>query len=123
MPRKGSFPRRGSVYRATLGPIQGREIALRRPVVVVSNDHMNELAATVLVMPITSGTHLYYHWIPIDPPEGGLTTPSRVVTDQIRARDKQRLGRRLGLLRPETMAKIEDTIRDHFGLPEGRALP
>ena len=124
MSRGGSFPRRGSVYRATLGPVRGREIALRRPVVLVSNDHMNELAETVLVMPITSGRYSeYFHWIAVDPPEGGLIVPSRIVTDQIRALDKGRLGRRLGALRPETMAKIEDAIRDHFGLPEGRVLP
>src|SRR3972149_5653776 len=124
MSRGGSFPRRGSVYRATLRLVRGREIALRRPVVLVSNDHMNELAETVLVMPITSGRYSeYVHWIPVDPPEGGLIVPSRVVTDQIRALDKRRLGRRLGALRRETMAKIEDAIRDHFGLPEGRGLP
>ena len=90
---------------------------------VVSNNHMNELAATVLVMPITSRHFQYFHWITIDPPEGGLVKPSSVVTEQIRAVDKSRIGKRLGSLRAETLTQIEEAIRDHFGLPESRVLP
>ena len=84
---------------------------------------MNELAATVLVMPITSGHYPYFHWINVDPPEGGLTRPSVIVTEQIRAIDKRRLMMRLGIIRSKTLARIEDAIRDHFGLPESQVLP
>src|SRR5438876_9331993 len=101
---KMAFPRRGSVYRVRFDPGEGHEIRKTRPAVVISNDHMNELAATVLVMPITGGHHRYYHWIALQPPEGGLKRPSSIVTEQIRAIDKRRLQRRLGLLRPQTMA-------------------
>jgi mRNA interferase MazF len=100
-------------------PAVGHEIKKSRPAVVVSNDHMNELAATVLVMPITSGTFPYYHWLGLTPPEEGVSKPSSIVTEQIRAIDKRRLGPRLGAVGAVTMAKIEDAFRDHFGLPEG----
>jgi mRNA interferase MazF len=123
MPQSAYFPRRGSVHYIRLDPTVGREIRKTRPVVVISNDHMNELAATILVMPITGGRYDYYHCIPIEPPEGGLKKPSSIVTEQIRAVDKARLGRRLGAVSSETMARIEDAIRDHCGLPEGRVLP
>ena len=83
---------------------------------------MNELAATVLVMPITAGLYSYYHWIGLDPAEGGLKKPSSIVTEQIRAIDKIRISRRLGPVRLETMPKIEAAIRDHCGLPEGGIL-
>ena len=83
-----AFPRRGGVYRVRFDPAEGHEIRKSRPAVVVSNDHMNELAATVLVMPITSGQYSYYHWIALQPPEGGLTKPSSIVTEQVRAVDK-----------------------------------
>jgi mRNA interferase MazF len=121
--KKPSGPRRGSVYRVGFDPVIGHEIAKTRPAVVVSNDHMNELASTVLVMPITSGQYVYYHWIAINPPEGGVTKPSSIVTEQIRALDKRRIGKRLGELSAETIAQIEGAIRDHFGLPEGRVVP
>jgi mRNA interferase MazF len=123
MARRASFPRRGSVYYIQFDPAIGREIRKTRPAVVVSNDHMNELADTILVMPITSGHYSYYHWIPLEPPEGGTKKPSSIVTEQIRCVDKRRVRRLLGALSDETMAKIENAIRDHCGLPEGRVLP
>lgn len=119
MARKGSFPQRGAVYRVALDPAIGHELRKTRPAVVVSNNHMNELAETVLVMPITAGQHRYYHWIPLHPPEGGVTKPSSIVTEQVRAIDKQRLERRLGMVHAATMEKIEQAIRDNFALPEG----
>lgn len=84
---------------------------------------MNELAATILVMPMTAGHFPYYHWIPLKPPEGGLTKPPSIVTEQLRAVDKRRVKRRIGAVTPKTMALIEDAIRDHCGLPEGGVLP
>ena len=120
---RSTFPLRGSVYQVQFDPALGHEVRKTRPAVIVSNDHMNELAATVLVMPITAGQYPYYHWIKLQPPEGGLVKPSSIVTEQIRSIDKRRIRRRLGTLQAETMAKIEDAIRDHFGLSEGRLLP
>ena len=117
------FPRRGSVHYIQFDPAVGREIRKTRPAVVISNNHMNELAATVLVMPITGGSYDYYHWVPLKPPEAGLKKASSIVTEQIRAVDKGRVGRRIGMVSPETMARIEDAIRDHCALPEGRVLP
>jgi mRNA interferase MazF len=123
MPTKPSFPRRGAVHYIQFDPAVGHEIRKMRPAVIISNDHMNELASTILVMPITGGHFTYYHWIPLKPPEGGIKKPSSIVTEQIRAVDKRRVKRRLGTVSPETMAKIEDAIRDHCALPEGRVLP
>jgi mRNA-degrading endonuclease toxin of MazEF toxin-antitoxin module len=74
-------------------------------------------------MPITGGQYPYYHWITLQPPEGGLTKPSSIVTEQVRAVDKRRLGKRLGRVTPAAMAAIEEAIRDHFAPPEARVLP
>lgn len=122
MARKPSFPRRGSLYLVDLDPNVGHELKKTRPAVVVSNDHMNELAETILVMPITAGKHRYFHWVPLDSPDDGVSKPSAIVTEQVRAIDKRRLQRRLGAVRPETMEKIEQAIRDNFALPEGNIL-
>lgn len=119
------FPRRGNVYLVSFGPLDasaGHSLRLTRPALVVSNDHMNEMAETVLVMPITSGGHDYYHWITLAPPEGGCTVRSRLITEQIQAIDKRRIQRRMGAVRPNTMKRVEAAIRDHFGLPEGGML-
>lgn len=116
------FPRRGYVYQVRFDPARGHEIKKTRPAVIVSNDHMNELAATILVMPITTGKYEYFLRIPITPPEGGLKRNSVVATEQIRAIDKRRVGKKLGKLKPFTMFEIERAIRDHFGLPEGDVM-
>jgi mRNA interferase MazF len=123
MAKRASFPRRGSVHYIQFDPAVGHEVRKMRPAVIISNNHMNELAATVLVMPITAGRYSYYHWIALEPPEGGLKKASSIVTEQIRAVDKRRVKRRLGTVTAATMARIEDAIRDHCGLPEGRVLP
>lgn len=123
MAKKPSFPLRGFVYLVQLDPTFGHEIRKNRPALVVSNNHMNELAATVIVMPITTGRFGYYHWVPVVPPEGGVAKPSSIVTEQMRAVDKRRLGRRLGRLRPATMVTVEQAILDHCALPGGMILP
>jgi mRNA interferase MazF len=123
MAKRALFPRRGSVHYIQFDPAVGHAVRKTRPAIIISNDHMNELAATVLVMPITTGRFAYYHWIALEPPEGGLKKASSIVTEQIRAVDKRRVKRRLGAVTAATMARIEDAIRDHCGLPEGRVLP
>lgn len=117
--------KRGTVCTVNFGPLDetaGTEIRKARPAVIVSNDHLNQQADTVLVMPITSGRHDYYHWITIKPPEGGVTVASRIITEQIATVDKRRLGPTLGRVNSKTLDKLDGAIRDHFGLPEGQLL-
>ena len=45
--------RRGDVVLAALDPTVGVEIRKTRPVVVVSNDHINELSQLAVVVPLT----------------------------------------------------------------------
>jgi mRNA interferase MazF len=47
-------PRQGEIYWASLDPTVGREIAKRRPVLIVSPDSMNRNLQTVIAAPITT---------------------------------------------------------------------
>ena len=114
--------KRGDVCVVALDPVIGSEIKKTRPAVVISNNHMNSLAQTVIVMPMSTGTHAYYHWIPILPPEGGLKSASRIVTDQVRTIDKKRIQKTIGKVSPRTLILIEKAIRNNFALPEGDIL-
>jgi hypothetical protein len=40
----------------------------------------------------------------------------------VRAVDKRRLQRRMGAVKPLTIERIEQAVRDNFGLPEGNVL-
>ena len=52
-----TFPGRYVVYIADLNPTKGAEIRKVRPVVVVSQNEMNQVLDTVVVCPLTSRLH------------------------------------------------------------------
>ena len=100
----------GEIWLAQLDPTVGSEIRKTRPCVVISPDDMNEHLRTVIVAPMTTGSR----------PAGfrvALTfqgKQGRVVLDQIRTLDRARLVKRLGALRPPTLALILKTLQTMF---------
>ena len=84
--------KRGEVYWVTLDPTVGSEIRKTRPALIISPDDMNAALPRVMVAPLTSkGQPLGCR------PE--LTfdgKPARILLDQIRTIDKQRLSGKLG---------------------------
>ena len=52
-----AYPRRYAVYFADLNPTVGGEIRKVRPVVVISQNEMNQYLDTVVVCPLTSVLH------------------------------------------------------------------
>jgi len=107
------FPRRGEVYWANLDPAVGTEMTKTRPVVIVSNDAGNQYSRRVIIAPLTSGgvQRVYRFEVPVSEGEAGLPHASKVALDQIRAVDKQRLGRRVGALSPDRMQQVDAAIR------------
>jgi mRNA interferase MazF len=84
----------------------------------VQNDIANRHSAITIVAAITSqfDQTLYPTEVLIRPPEGGLREPSVALLNQIRSIDKQRLARRLGNLKPETMERVDRAIKISMGL-------
>ena len=84
--------KRGEVYWVTLDPTVGSEIRKTRPALIISPDDMNAALPRVIIAPLTSkGQPLGCR------PE--LTfdgKPARILLDQIRTIDKQRLSGKLG---------------------------
>jgi len=116
------FPRRGDVHWVHLDPTVGSEIAKTRPCLIVSNDRGNQYAGRVTVAAITSrGVERTYPFeVLLQPGDGGLSETSKVLLDQIRSVDKQRLGRRIGTLSASTMAAVSRAIRLSLGLDDDR---
>ncbi len=113
-----SFPRRGEVYWVNLDPTVGTEIAKTRPALIVSNDIGNQYSARVIVAPITSrGVDRAYPFeVVVLAGEGGLAQASKILLDQIRSVDKQRLGRCLGVLPAERVLEVDRAIRLSLGV-------
>ena len=84
--------KRGEVYWVKLDPTVGSEIRKTRPALIISPDDMNAALPRVIIAPLTSkGQPLGCR------PE--LTfdgKPARILLDQIRTIDKQRLSGKLG---------------------------
>jgi mRNA interferase MazF len=88
---------------------------------VVSEDAFNQgLAGLVMTVPLTSkvgkSKNIPAH-VPVNPPEGGLKTPSVILCDQLRTISKDRLGQApWGTVSAATLAEVEKVLRMLLGL-------
>lgn len=106
------------MYLVNFDPTIGAEIQKTRPALIVQNDIANRHSAITIVAAITSQFEepLYPTEVFIKAPEGGVDSDPVVLLNQIRSIDKQRLARRLGTLKPETMEQVERALQISFGL-------
>jgi mRNA interferase MazF len=108
-----SFPRRGEIYIAAFDPVVGSEQGGRRPALIIQNDNGNEYSSIVIVATITSAPakRVYPIDVVISAESSGLRPNSRVLLNQIKSIDKQRLGRFVGRLSDADMARVEAAIK------------
>ena len=110
--------RRGDVVLARLDPTLGVGIKKTRPVIVLSNDSINQLAELAVVVPLTKNTaRLSPSHAVIPKGIAGSAFPSRAVTEQVRAIDKRRLVKRLGRLAPDLLARVERALKNTLAFP------
>ena len=103
----GRFPRQSEVWDVELDPVRGREQAGTRPALVISKDGFNSSPSRLCVVaPITSTRRGFMAHVQIDPPEGGLTTPSSILCDQIRTVSLDRLRRPRGNVEATTLETV-----------------
>jgi mRNA interferase MazF len=117
---KVKFPKRGEVYLVRFDPTVGAEIRKARPALVLQNDIANRWSPITIVAAITSqfDEPLYPTEVAVWPPEGGLEVDSVVLLNQLRSIDRRRLVRRLGKLKPTTMAQVDRALLISVGLVE-----
>ena len=112
-----TIPSRGELWYADLEPIRGHEQGGRRPVLVISCDAYNRGPTDlILIVPITFTQRGVLYHVKISPPAGGLTRPSDILCDAVRSISRDRLGRRVGVVSPQTMAAVEHRFRMIQGL-------
>ncbi|MGI0148012.1 MAG: type II toxin-antitoxin system PemK/MazF family toxin [Thermoplasmata archaeon] len=107
-------PSRAEVWTTRLDPVEGREQGRDRPALVFSHDIFNHgPAEMVVIVPLTTRHRPEFESlrVAVKPPEGGLSAVSYAMPDQIRAISTGRLTRRLGRVRPMTLAEVEDRVR------------
>jgi len=105
-----SYPRRDEVWLVALDPSQGSEIRKTRPCLVISPDEMNEPLRTVLVAPMTSKQRDY----PVRVTLVFRNKTGQIALDQLRAVDRQRLVRKLGVVSQDTAQHVSRVLVEMF---------
>lgn len=111
--------KRGEIYWIQFDPIVGSEIGKVRPALVISNNHNNELADTITVLPITSSMGKVYPFeVFIPKGTGGLTSDSKAKANQIRTLDKKRVKGFLGNIPESILQGAERAMKIHLELDQ-----
>jgi mRNA interferase MazF len=101
-----------------LDPTRGHEQSSRRPCIVISHDDVAALQRfpVFVIVPVTGtlGLSDLYPVVPAYP--RGLTKPSTVLVDQVRAIDKLRVRGQLAPIPREHLAKVDAALRRVLGL-------
>jgi mRNA interferase MazF len=104
-------PRHGEVWNVVLDPVKGHEQGGIRPALVISNDRFNRAFETLfIIVPFTRTDRGIPSQLRVLPPEGGLSAPSLVMCEQIRAVSISRFRKRRGELSSERIHQVEQTI-------------
>ena len=111
---------RGDIYFVNLNPVQGREQAGQRPVLVLSIDTINRLPLVVTVVVGTKGDNVsrdYPTNVRLSPAETGLPMETVFLGFQVRSLDPKRFttppsGRVTG----EALHRIAEAVRYCLGL-------
>ncbi len=111
---------RGEIYFVNLTPVEGREQAGNRPVLVLSVDAINRLPLVVTVVVGTKGENVtrdYPTNVRVSVEESSLPMETVFLCFQIRSLDPKRFTeKRGGKLSDQAMKRIEDGVRYCLGL-------
>jgi len=105
-----SFPHRDEIWLIRLDPWLGTKIKKTRPCLIVSPDEMNEPLRTVMVAPMTTTVRNYPTRVTVS--FRGKT--GQVALDQIRAVDRERLVRKLGVIPAKAAHEASTVLLEMF---------
>lgn len=111
--------KRGDIYYADLNPTVGCEQGGVRPVLIIQNNVGNHFSPTVIAAAITSRrkkdmpTHVL-----LDEEGTRLFADSRIMLEQVRTIDRERLKEYVGSANAATMQYVDHAIAVSFGLDE-----
>ena len=101
---------RGEIWLVNLDPTVGSEIRKTRPCVVVSPPEMHDHLRTLIVAPMSTKSH-------VAPFRIGITHGGKkglILLDQMRAVDKVRLVKRLGVAPAKALTAALGTLQEVF---------
>jgi len=106
---------RGEVRWADLDPTRGHEQSGRRPVLILSADVFNERSGTVIAVALTRQPQRAGFPLTLELGPAQLPKPSWIKISQIRTLSVERIGRKLGTVSPEEVARVIEGLSEILG--------
>ena len=107
-----TYPRRYAIHFADLNPTVGGEIRKVRPVVIISQNEMNQYLDTVVVCPLTSTLHPQWRSRLQIQCAG---QDAEIAVDQVRTISKQRLKKKIDELSAANATQLRRLISQMYG--------
>jgi mRNA interferase MazF len=109
-----------SIFWADLDPVKGSEQSGKRPVLIISNEQVNQSLPIVTIIPLTSykpGRSIYPVEVLLPATDTGLSADSIAMAHQIRTIASDRLITRCGtIISNELRARVKQALRAHLDL-------
>jgi mRNA interferase MazF len=106
---------RGEIVWAELDPTRGHEQAGLRPVLVISHEVFNQRSGTLIALALTSREPAAGFPLTLEVRSTRLPKRSWVKMGQLRTLSTERLGKRLGRLSPEELARVFEGLGEIIG--------
>jgi mRNA interferase MazF len=106
---------RGDIFWADLEPVRGHEQGGQRPVVVISQDEFNARSGTVIALAITGQPQKAGFPLTLELTSVRLPKKSWVKISQIRTLAVDRLGKRVGRVSPDELARLIEGLNEIVG--------
>jgi len=99
-----------TIVLVNLDPTIGREINKTRPCVIISPDELNANIRTITIAPMTTKSRRYPTRVKIK----HKGKAGWVILDQVRAIDKIRIVKKLGVLDEKEIREVKSVIKETF---------
>lgn len=106
---------RGEIRWADLNPVQGREQAGLRPVLILSHDIFNERSGTVIAVAITSQPQRAGFPLTLELKTADLPKRSWIKISQIRTLSVDRIGKMIAKTDPEELDQVIEGLNEIIG--------
>lgn len=106
---------RGDIRWADLNPVRGHEQAGLRPVLILSHDIFNERSGTVIAMALTSQPQRAGFPLTLELKSNKLPKRSWVKISQIRTLSVERIGKKIGVAKPEELILVVEGLNEIVG--------
>ena len=116
------IPTRGEIYNAFITEGVGKELSGNHLVVVIQNQNSNMYSDKVTVVPIEGDGNIIKKAYQLKLTNSDLSCgnldkdPSRIIFADIMSIDKARLGRKIGMLTPEKLKRLDYLLKKHLCL-------